>query len=420
MKLHLSVLSYLLAPILLAACGGGGSGTPTTPVAIQPVAASIIVSNAVPNANAGVDQTLSVGSVAMFDGGASSDANGDTLSYHWTLTAKPAGSTATLSTTSGARPQITLDVPGIFTGVLSVNDGKSESATDSVSITATAPVASVMPLAKAGANQNVFVGATVTLDGTTSTAQNTKSLTYRWIFVSKPSGSALLSSATAAKPSFIADVAGTYTLGLVVNNSTADSAMATVVITASPPATTANTAPVANAGMDQLVTTGATVSLDGTLSKDANGDRLNYTWTLLTKPAQSTAVLTSSFLGTTGFRADLSGVYEVRLSVNDGKVDSTASDLISIVAAAANAFVIADTGTYRCSALSRDQALALYAAGHTYLDRDHDGKPCEANDLLNEAASPYVAPAPSSGGQCWVNGYTRKNGTHVNGYFRRC
>jgi chitinase len=326
---------------------------------------------------------------------------------------------ATLSTTSGARPQITLDVPGIFTGVLSVNDGKSESATDSVSITATAPVTSVLPLAKAGANQNVPVGTMVTLDGTASTAQSTKSLTYRWVFVSKPAGSALLSSTTAAKPSFIAEVAGTYTLGLVVNNSVADSAMATVVITASPPATTSNIAPVANAGMDQLVTTGATVNLDGTLSKDANGDRLSYTWTLLTKPAQSTAVLTSSFLGTTGFRADLSGTYEVRLSVNDGKVDSLANDLISIVAAG-NAFVIADTGTYRCSALSRDQALALYAAGHNYLDRDHDGKPCEANDLLNEAASPYVAPAPSTGGQCWVNGYTRKNGTHVNGYFRRC
>ncbi|WP_412026658.1 hypothetical protein [Deinococcus yunweiensis] len=34
----------------------------------------------------------------------------------------------------------------------------------------------------------------------------------------------------------------------------------------------------------------------------------------------------------------------------------------------------------------------------------------------------YTAPpsSPSTGGQCWVNGYTKKNGTHVSGYYRRC
>ncbi|MDQ2818957.1 MAG: PKD domain-containing protein [Pseudomonadota bacterium] len=205
-----------------------------------------------------------------------------------------------------------------------------------------------------------------------------------------------------------------------MNNAVRDSLMATTVINAVAAPSAANIAPVANAGADQVVTTGATVNLDGTLSKDANGDRLNYLWTLVTRPGLSNASLGSALLGSTSFRADSSGVYEVRLTVNDGKTDSATSDLISIVAQAPSAIVIADSGSYRCSALSKDQALALYAAGHTYLDRDHDGKPCEANDLLNELTSPYIAPAPANSGQCWVNGYTKKSGTYVHGYLRSC
>lgn len=34
--------------------------------------------------------------------------------------------------------------------------------------------------------------------------------------------------------------------------------------------------------------------------------------------------------------------------------------------------------------------------------------------------TPSAAPATSSGGQCWVNGYRRSNGTYVSGYYRRC
>jgi hypothetical protein len=404
---------------LLYGCGGGSDST--TPASITPAPVPNSVSNAVPVANAGVDQTVPVGATATLEGGASADANGDALTYAWQLTLKPAGSTASLSANSASRPQISLDVEGIYTASLNVSDGKSTSATDTVSIVAVkAAIVTTMPVANAGVNQSVLTGATVALDGTASNAMNGKGLTYRWMFIVKPAGNAVLSSTTVSKPTFVADTAGAYTVGLVVNNGVNDSLMASSIITATAPASVANIAPVANAGADQRVVTGGTVSLDGSLSNDVNGDRLNYLWTLLTKPDLSSAVLSTASQVSPSFRADLSGVYEVRLSVNNGKLDSVAGDLITIVAAPANATVIADTGTYRCASLSNAQATALYAAGHTYLDRDHDGKPCEANDLLNELASPYVAPAPATSGKCWVNGYRRKNGTYVNGYYRSC
>jgi hypothetical protein len=84
---------------------------------------------------------------------------------------------------------------------------------------------------------------------------------------------------------------------------------------------------------------------------------------------------------------------------------------------------IADTGIYKCSAITHETAILLYLQGHTYLDRDHDGKPCESTDITLEApvyVPPTTPPSTPSTGMCWVNGYTRKNGTHVNGYWRRC
>ena len=42
-----------------------------------------------------------------------------------------------------------------------------------------------------------------------------------------------------------------------------------------------NLAPVANAGPDQTVATGATVTLDGSASSDADGDALVFSWSFV-------------------------------------------------------------------------------------------------------------------------------------------
>jgi hypothetical protein len=93
--------------------------------------------------------------------------------------------------------------------------------------------------------------------------------------------------------------------------------------------------------------------------------------------------------------------------------------------------LFADTGRYRCSSLTSAEAYALYLQGHTYLDRDHDGKPCEANDFTVEntiysvpitSTTTTTSPSTSTStsGQCYVNGYYRSDGTYVEGYYRSC
>jgi len=86
--------------------------------------------------------------------------------------------------------------------------------------------------ANAGVAQNVAVGALVTLDGSASKADVGRKLSYVWTLTSKPAGSfAVLSSATADKATFTADMAGTYLASLTVNDGRLSSSTATVITT---------------------------------------------------------------------------------------------------------------------------------------------------------------------------------------------
>src|ERR1035437_5374708 len=295
------------------------------------VTVTVSVDNAAPVASAGLAQNVATGALVTLDGSASSDANRDALSYLWTLTTKPAGSNATLSSPTSVQPTFIADVAGTYSASLVVNNGKLNSS-NAAGVSITAAVANVAPVANAAVSQNVVAGAVVTLDGSKSSDANSDPLTYAWTLMAKPAGSAAtLSSQTSARPTFTADVAGTYVATLTVNDGKVNSNSVTVSITAA----MANVAPVANAGVAQDVAANTLVTLDGSASTDANGDALTYAWTLTAKPAGSTASLSSLSSRNPTFTADVAGTYVVTLSVNDGKVNSNAAT-VSITARLVN------------------------------------------------------------------------------------
>ena len=286
-----------------------------------------------PVANAGADQSL-VTLTGTLNGSLSYDPDGNTLSYQWTVVGKPSGSTVILSSANIESPNFSVNVGGIYYFDLLVNDGSSDSNVDSVTITITiAPIVNLAPVSNAGVNQNVVTGSLVTLDASLSTDPENDLLSYSWTIFSKPVLSASsLSNVNSINPTFTPDVDGVYTFDVTLTDTNTNTSVDRVDITAS----TVNSAPVANAGLDKTAEVNEVIALDGSLSSDANSNPLSYNWNVSSKPAGSTATLLSNAtLVNPNFTADVAGAYVVELIVNDGFVNSVADSLNIIIIQAA-------------------------------------------------------------------------------------
>ena len=277
--------------------------------------------NTPPAANAGPDQAVFAEDTVTLDGSASTDANGDPLTYSWTITSIPPGSTLpALSDSSSVKPSFAATAIGGYITQLTVNDGKASSMIDTVIISVDA--ANVKPVADAGPDQATTVDIGVSLDGIASSDADGDILTFSWSFTAVPQGSGtpLFSDSTAEMPSFVPDVIGEYVAQLIVNDGIEDSDPDTVIINVE----IGNTRPLANAGIDQTVMFSDSITVDGSASSDADNDALTYRWTINTQPAGSNlsnnlADLTTDQLM---FQADVTGEYVFQLIVNDGMIDS--------------------------------------------------------------------------------------------------
>ena len=135
------------------------------------------------------------------------------------------------------------------------------------------------------------------------------------------------------------------------------------------PVTPSNTTPVANAGVDQSVSVGETVTLDGALSSDADADTLTYTWAFTSIPSDSDASVQNPTNVQPSFVVDIAGDYTLTLIVNDGSVDSTA-DTVTVTASANNAGVTDITDAIFSSTLaSCDAYVGSYASTVTDINR---------------------------------------------------
>ncbi|WP_196137855.1 PKD domain-containing protein [Aliikangiella sp. G2MR2-5] len=297
-----------------------------------------IDNNRAPVANAGNDQNVTIGSLVNMDGTASSDPDGDSLSYQWTFLKKPANSNVQLNNSTSGNPAFTPDMVGNYQVQLIVNDGKLDSAADTVNINVDTPP-NQAPTANAGRDQSGEPGTVFTLNGAASSDPDGDALTYRWSIQSKPgSSNAVLVNANSVSPGLTPDVEGDYVIQLIVNDGQVDSNLDTTVISASK----TNHAPTANAGADQSGVKGDTFVLDGSASSDSDGDQLTFTWMLMTKPATSNSSLINANSVSATLVADVEGDYQVQLTVSDGEFSST--DIALVKAEKLNQKPTADAG----------------------------------------------------------------------------
>ncbi len=319
--------------------------------------------NTPPTASAGSNQTVNSGASVSMNGSASaSNDSGQTLSYSWSQSSGPAVglSGASTATPSFTAPTLTPGAPNAtLVFQLTVNDG-AQTDTDTVTITVTPPP-NTPPTASAGSDQTVGSGDAVSLDGSGSSANDGgQTLTYAWNQTGGPA--VTLSGASTATPTFTSPtlVPGAsnaiLTFQLIVNDGM-ESASDTVTITVTPPP---NTAPTASAGIDQTVTSGDPVSLDGSASSSNDaGQPLTYAWSQSSGPA---VVLTNATTANPSFTApaltpgapDALLVFE--LAVDDGM--ETAADSVTItVEAPPNTPPTANAGTDQTVASGDSTAL---------------------------------------------------------------
>ncbi|HKZ63454.1 MAG TPA: PKD domain-containing protein, partial [Thermoplasmata archaeon] len=261
----------------------------------------VTVLNRNPVADAGPDQPAAAKNIVLtLDASASSDPDGDALTYAWTA---PLG--ITLSDANSPTPTFTATRSDTYTFLLQVDDGLGGVATDTVVVT----VLNTPPVAVANAPATAAKYAPVSLDGTASSDPDGDALTYVWTRVSGPF--VTINGQDGALAAFTPAVSGTYGFRLTVDDGdVGGTATDDVVVTAT------NAAPIAAAGPDQVgVFRGATVTLDGTGSSDPDGDPLTYSWTQTSGPA---VALAGANTVTPSFTPAAAGTHVFALTVDDG------------------------------------------------------------------------------------------------------
>ncbi|MCU7835371.1 MAG: hypothetical protein KZQ83_08960 [gamma proteobacterium symbiont of Taylorina sp.] len=160
---------------------------------------------------------IQTGDTVYFDASASSDPEGDPLSYYWSLD-KPEDSQTHLSG-SGVNTSLTLDSAGFFQIGLVVDDGRLTSEPFIFPLTVTEPEPNIPPIAEAGANITINRIETIYLDGSASIDPEGDPLTYQWTIAQSPTGSQVqITAANTPMPSIDVDLPGAYDVQLRVHD----------------------------------------------------------------------------------------------------------------------------------------------------------------------------------------------------------
>lgn len=285
---------------------------------------SAAVADQPPTADAGPDQTVTLGETVQLDGTGSQDPEGGDLTYEWTIESAPEGSEAALSDADTPDPSFVPDLEGTYTLRLTVTDPQGSSASDTVVIEVEAP--NQPPVADAGPDRSGAPGDTFELDGSGSSDPDGDDLAYQWTRVSGPN--VTLQNADQEKASFTANQPGTYVFELEVSDGEASSTDTVRVVVNQP----GNRAPTASVTASSVsVQTGQAVNLDASGSTDPDGDPLTYEWEVVSAPGGSTPTLTATGAATATFTATEVGTYVIQVRVSDGKGGvATATVTISV------------------------------------------------------------------------------------------
>jgi len=175
-----------------------------------------------PEADAGTDLVAIEGLEICADGSGSRDPLGFELTYAWTISTRPDGSSLTTADLDGGDTDtacFTPDAPGLFTLGLTVAAGPRVSSPDYADVSTQST--NQIPVADGAALGN-WSCSYLSFDGTASSDPDGDALAYRWSLLLAPTGSVTPSGPdafddpTLAMPTLYADVPGTWFVELQV------------------------------------------------------------------------------------------------------------------------------------------------------------------------------------------------------------
>ncbi|MDN3648047.1 PKD domain-containing protein [Reinekea marina] len=281
-----------------------------------PKLVSITVTNRLPSVDAGPDQLITLMQNVQLNGLNTTDDDNDLLEFAWSFVSKPEGSSAQMVEPDTGSPSFEVDVEGVYIAELTVTDDAGGVAKDQVILSA----GNLAPVADAGATLSGQVGDRVTLDGSSSFDVNGDQLFYDWQMISRPpTSTAKLINGKSARPFFDIDVQGDYVFELIVSDGALNSDVDRTTVTVG------NVPPVANAGPDGSLVRYSNNYLDGNESFDADGDALQYQWSIISTPRYwYRPTLYEANTATPYFSPSYDGDYVIQLRVFDGTAWSNA------------------------------------------------------------------------------------------------
>jgi LmbE family N-acetylglucosaminyl deacetylase len=331
--------------------------------------------NHAPIANAGTDQTVTQGSLVTLNGSASRDPDGNAITFAWT---QLSGTAVQLSNTAAMSPTFTVPTGTQYEQLafqLVVSDGQLTSVADTVTIYEQAPsqgctnIASLAQVTASSDSPMYSQTAAKAIDGHTDGYSN-GDYTHEWATSGQSAGAWLrlawtsphtVSQITLYDRPNSADqiLSGTITfddgssfqvgpldnLGAGTAYSFTAKTTSTILFTVNQTSSStenvglaeidvcgtdagANQIPIANAGSDQTVTQGATVTLNASASRDPDGSTITYAWSQVsgtTVQLSDTTAVSPTFVAPSGSAQSEQLVFQV--VVNDGQASSTADSV---------------------------------------------------------------------------------------------